>query len=815
MTSFDDLTEGLAGRYRIERELGRGGMATVYLAHDLRHDRQVALKLLSTELATQLSDERFLREIHVIARLSHPHILPLLDSGRLRTSAGEGAGQPWFVMPFVAGESLRSRLDRERQLPLEDVARIAREVGDALDFAHARGVVHRDIKPENILLFEGRAMVADFGIARAVGGTADRMTATGMIIGTPTYMSPEQAAGDAMLDGRSDQYAIACVVYEMLTGAPPFAGPTAQALIARHALDTASPVRTIRPEMPAAVDLALRRGMAKAPVDRFASAGEFARGLTVAAPAPGPRVRWRTAALIVAAVATMAVLVVAYRAAEGTRPGVAAVPSNRTRIAVLPLRSISPDPADQYFADGMTDEIASTLAGIGELRVIARSSLGELAHPGARATSDLARALDVGSIVGGSVRKDGSRLRISVELSDARTGESRWQQTFDKTLSDVFAIQRDVAVAVASALRVELVARETSQLSKQPTRDTAAYDAFLRATVLVDEGRYRPNYASALDTAIALLRQSVGRDTGFAPAWAALSDAYTTKIFSFGAPATYGDSAHAAADRALKIDPMLAEAYVARGDLAYTKEAGWRIADALHDLLYAVSLKPSLVPPRSALASLTAHVGLLAESQREMAEALAVDPANAFIRYRVPRVLWQQQRFAEALSTYGHDRQAGWKTSIPEEALVLGYLGRPADGLRLLDAPTIKADTTGDFEAARGVLLARVGRSVEARANLARSEQLGGRLSHFHHAAFAIATAHAIMGERAEAIRWLERTAGDGMPAYDLFAGDPTLVSLKGMPAFDALMSRLRVDAEKYRQTYRESRGTAGSPYAR
>ena len=403
------------------------------------------------------------------------------------------------------------------------------------------------------------------------------------------------------------------------------------------------------------------------------------------------------------------------------------------------------------------------------------------------------------------MRKDGARLRISVELSDASTGESRWQHTYDKTLTDVFSIQRDVAIAVASALKVALIARETSQLNKQPTTDTAAHDAFLRATVLVEEGRYRPDYRNVVDTAIVLLHRAVRQDSNFAPAWAALGSAYNELVFAFGA-AAYRDSARYAVDRALRIDPLLADGYVARGNIAYTREAGWKIADALHDLLYAVSLKHSDVGAHSALASLSAHIGLLPESQRELAEALAIDPASTFVRYRVPRVMWQQQRFAEALSKYVQDRQAGWKTSLSEEALVLGYVGRANEGLRLLDEKTTSSDRSGDMEATRGVLLARVGRAAEARASLARSEQLGGARSHFHHAAFAIATAHAIMGERAEAVRWLERTAGDGMPAYDLFAGDPTLATLKGLPAFEALMSRLRADSERYRQAYRESR---------
>src|SRR5579864_6177 len=266
------FAEALRDRYRLERELGRGGMATVYLAQDLKHKRPVALKVLHPELGASLGPERFQREIEFAARLQHPHILTVLDSG-------EAAGQLWFTMPYVEGESLRSRLRRERQLPVENALRIATETARALDYAHRHGVIHRDIKPENILLTrDGDTLVADFGIARALGGE-ERLTQTGMSVGTPAYMSPEQASGDQALDARTDVYSLGCVLYEMLVGEPPFTGPTAQAIILKRFTELVPSVRKARPSVPEGVDQAMQRALAPIPADRFASAAEFARAL--------------------------------------------------------------------------------------------------------------------------------------------------------------------------------------------------------------------------------------------------------------------------------------------------------------------------------------------------------------------------------------------------------------------------------------------------------------------------------------------------------------------------------------------------------
>jgi len=291
MAELAELQAALADRYLLQRELGRGGMATVYLAQDVRHDRLVALKLLVPELAHALGTERFLREIRTAARLQHPHILPVHDSGA-------ASGQLWYTMPYVEGESLRERLQREPQLPIPEAVRIARELAEALDHAHRHGVIHRDIKPENILLGDGQALLADFGLAKAVDAAGgERLTGTGLTVGTPAYMSPEQGAGGGPLDGRSDQYSLGCVLYEMLAGEPPFTGRTPQAIIARRFVEPPRPVREARASVSEALERVVLQALAREPVDRFPSTAELARALAAApvtAPAGAPATAaWR------------------------------------------------------------------------------------------------------------------------------------------------------------------------------------------------------------------------------------------------------------------------------------------------------------------------------------------------------------------------------------------------------------------------------------------------------------------------------------------------------------------------------------------
>ena len=274
MTDFTAFAERLASHYRVERELGRGGFATVFLAHDLRHDRPVALKVLHPEIAATLGTDRFKQEVRLAARLQHPHIVGVLDSGEIDH-------QLWFTMPFIEGESLRHRLTQERQLPIADAIQLTREVADALDFAHRHGVIHRDVKPENILLAENHALVADFGIARALASGGN--TQTGVSMGTPSYMSPEQSTNAAAVDARTDIYSLGCVLYEMLAGEPPFTGPTTEVILSRALTETPRPVRSTRATVSPMLEGICQKAMARVPADRFATASEFAAALAVAA----------------------------------------------------------------------------------------------------------------------------------------------------------------------------------------------------------------------------------------------------------------------------------------------------------------------------------------------------------------------------------------------------------------------------------------------------------------------------------------------------------------------------------------------------
>src|SRR5947207_14237796 len=383
-------------------------MATVYLAQDLRHDRPVALKVLLPELAATLGPERFQREIHFAARLQHPHILTVLDSG-------EAAGQLWFTMPFVEGESLRDRLRRERQLPVDDALRIAVEAARALDYAHKHGVVHRDIKPENIMLTsDGSTLVADFGIARGLGGD-DGLTQTGFAVGTPAYMSPEQAAGDKTLDARTDLYSLGSVLYEMLAGEPPFTGPTAQAIVIKRLTEPPPSVRAARPAVPPAVDDAIRRVLAPVPADRFATAGQFAQALqvststvtpaaTVATPAAAPAsAPPRRRQMPVAAIALTAGLLIGGGLLFAWRHSAAGgdSPAGTRIVAVLPFENLG-DSSDAYFADGVSDEVRTKLGQVGGLEVIARGSSLEYRRSTKR-PAEIARELGAEYLLTGTV----------------------------------------------------------------------------------------------------------------------------------------------------------------------------------------------------------------------------------------------------------------------------------------------------------------------------------------------------------------------------------------------------------------------------
>ena len=416
------LAAALSGRYIVEREIGAGGMATVYLARDLRHKRLVALKVVRPELGGREGVERFLREIELAARLQHPHILPVFDSGIIED--GDGAPVPYFVMPFVEGETVRQLLKREGRLPVDAATTIAVEVADALAYAHAKGVVHRDIKPENILLTGGHAVVADFGVAKAVAqGTAPpsadsstRLTRAGMVMGTPPYMSPEQATGDEVVDARSDQYSLACVLYEMLTGEPPFGGSTAQTVIAKSLTAPRPHVGRSRAGVSPALDEVVHRGLALEPAGRYPNMSAMRSALLATGPVTGMGLRWRM--LLAGGLAAVAIGGGLWFA---NRPAPKTVAPAAESLAVLPFRTSGP--GVEFLGEGMVDLLSTNLRGVGGIYTVdPRTVLAKWARVGGRGSEDITqalsvgRALDAGSVVLGSVVSTGSRVRLAADM---------------------------------------------------------------------------------------------------------------------------------------------------------------------------------------------------------------------------------------------------------------------------------------------------------------------------------------------------------------------------------------------------------------
>jgi serine/threonine-protein kinase len=647
--TVDRLRAGLGARYRIERELGRGGMATVYLAEDLTHHRPVAVKVLRPELSAALGPERFLHEIDVAAHLQHPHILPLFDSGRL----DDGPGVFYYVMPYVEGESLRARMDREKQLPLEDAVRLAGEVADGLDAAHARGVVHRDIKPENILLTGGHAVIADFGLARALNAAgAERLTRSGMALGTPYYMSPEQAtAGE--VDARADVYSLGCVLYEMLAGSPPFTGPTASAVLARHSVDPVPAIRTVRSSVPEPVERVVIRSLAKVPADRYATARQFARALSEAAAAPRggspapQRPRGLHIALGAVAVAAAAAVWWSDRRPDLAGMGRSAPAASPApdRIAILSFASLSPDADDAYLARGLSEEIAARLSEVPELTVASRSSVQRLESD----TSDVlarARALGLGSLVEGSVRRAGQRVRVSVRLVEAAAGARRWSRSYDRASTDLLAMQDEIALDVARAVTGQVRAG-TVPRRVGPGPGADAYDQLLRGNHYLAQRNPR-----GLTRAVEAYTEATRIDPDFARAFARLAHAHTLFLdwgWSYGGLPAESLLARGlrAAERAVQLDSTMADAWLARGALLGHGSAG-RLEDAREAVQRAVDLEPGNAEAHHELGM---TLRLLDEDSGAAAmfhRALAIEPDRPMSMVHLAWIEMARRRYTES-----------------------------------------------------------------------------------------------------------------------------------------------------------------------
>jgi serine/threonine-protein kinase len=774
-------------------------MSRVFLAEETALGRRVVVKVLPPELAHAVSGERFRQEIRLAARLTHPHIVPLL-------AAGESDGVPYYTMPFVEGESLRARLGRG-PLSVAEALPLLRDVAKALDYAHTHGVVHRDIKPDNVLVTGGTAAVTDFGVAKAVTAAATTgghggLTTLGVVLGTPAYLPPEQGAGDPATDHRADLYAFGCLAYEVLAGAPPFAGRPPAELLAAHAVETPEPLLRRRPDLPPALAALVMRCLAKRPAERPQTAAEVLAALD-AVPSHGgeaptvrvepgaerPPRRWRPA-LLAGAVAVAAGLAVVFgthrRTASAPRAaadGDATAPLGS--VAVLPFANTGGDPKDEYFSDGMTDELAHALAGLPELRVAGRTS--SYAFKGKPATvQEVGRALGVAGVIAGSVRRAGDRLRVTVQLSSAADGFERWSHEYESRSADVFQVQDSLTRAIVAALEPELRGTAASAASgQQGTADARAYEHYLR-------GRYfwARRGEGGLRKAIDEYNAAIARDSGFARAYAGLGLSYgiLRSYVQLNADSV-NDLGIAAARRALALDSSVTDAHLA---LAEGFQNRIELAAAEAEYRRVIALTPNDPTAHEWLGSVLLGQGRVEEALEEMRRAVALDPLAAVIATDEALALLVNRRYPEAIAAAR--RSLGLDSTFTFAHMVLaqvyGITGHPDSALAELGLePPGDQRTTWRGSGWRGVaawVYGIAGRRADAarmRAEILRGPAASG---------YDVAMAELAVGNREAAVAGLARALASPEILNDESSPGctPVFDPLHPLASYRALMAR-------------------------
>jgi serine/threonine-protein kinase len=744
---LERLCTALSDRYAVEREIGRGGMATVYLAEDLKHHRKVAIKVLQPELTAAVGPDRFLREIAIAARLNHPHILALHDSG-------EADGFLYYVMPYVEGESLRAKVAREKQLAIDEAVALTGQVASALDYAHGRGVIHRDIKPENILLHRGEVVVADFGIALAVtvaGG--ERLTATGLSLGTPAYMSPEQASGEQAIDARSDVYSLACVLYEMLAGDPPFVASSPRAVVAKHMTDPAPPITTVRSSVPLPVAAALSTALAKTAADRFGSAKEFSEALFSTT---------------------------------------VAVKEEKKSIVVLPFENLSPDPDNAFFADGLTEELIAELARLQQLRVISRTSAMRFKGSG-KDVPTIARELNVRYALEGSVRRAAGTVRITAQLIDAGTDSHLWAERYTGTLEDIFDLQENLARRIVAALEVSLTPRDEQRLAARRISDVRAYDAWLRARQEFwtfsergfNRGKQLLVHALEITGHNALLYAGLGNLHAYAYD-GGISHEPETLV-----------QAEGYANKALEMDPQLGPALHAKALVRYNQGT---LEEAVRLMRRASDLDRD-TDALCFLAFVLSEVGKVEEGRQLAEEAFKADPLHMHTGFFRACVEVLDGNFDEASERF----QEVLDSAVLPDTLVLWWW---AQSLALAGREDEADEIAARGAALEGGVISDLCELIHValrRDHRALNEGLQSKSTLLAIAKTdewfpnAIATCLSCVGDVDGALEWLERAIAWGF-SNDRFLSEHNRyhVPLRGDPRFETLLKRARKQQEAF-----------------
>jgi serine/threonine-protein kinase len=748
-----------AARFVLERELGRGGMATVYLARETKHERQVAIKVLHPEVSAAFGAERFLREIGIAARLSHPHLVPLIDSG-------EADGYLYYISAFVPGGSLRDRLQREGKLPLHEVIRIAEEVGAGLDFAHRAGFVHRDVKPENILFADGHALLADFGIARAFGaddapdpspgsgqapspGSGQALTEPGIVVGTPAYMSPEQAAGELRLDTRSDIYSLACVIYEMLAGAPPFTGKSARQIMAKHIAEKPRRLRVLRPETPVPLEEAIQRALEKDPSRRFATLTEFIAALR----------------------------------SDTARPRVFA--GALRGIVVLPFVNASPDLDNEYLSDGITDELINALSRVQGIRVASRTSAFALKGK-SQDVRAIGALLDCAYVLEGSVRRSAQQLRVTAQLTSTDDGRLLWSQRYDRQLDDVFAIQDELAQTIVTTLRAGKLGDLLMPAAERHTSNVRAYSLYLK-------GRYEWNRRTqeGVVNGIKYFEQAIAEDGTYALAYTGLADSYSLHVDYRSVPVHEGfEIAKKHARKAIALDDSLAEAHASLAWSLFIYDWDWDAAD--REFLRAIDLDPHYASAHQWYGFLLASRGAIEQSLVEGLTAVELDAGSVSARRSLGWTYFYARRYEQA--RFHLDRAIAMNPNAEESYRVLG-LTLAVEG-ELLEAERVLRDAAAMPEAGSytraslGYALARAGQVAEARWIL---EGLEKQRAQDYVSPVAFATILLGLGEVDRALDWADTAYEERRGWLAYLKVNPLMDPMRGHARFDALVKKMRL----------------------
>ena len=772
------LKSALADRYTIESQIGEGGMAAVYLAEDRAHQRKVAIKVLSPEVAHAVGAERFLNEIRIAANLTHPNILPLHDSG-------EADGLLYYVMPYVEGDSLRDRLAREQHLPMEDAIQIVREVADALTHAHGLRLIHRDIKPENILFTSGHAVVADFGIAKALDAAGgNRLTQTGIAVGTPTYMSPEQSAGSDALDGRSDTYSLGCLAYEMLGGEPPFTGPTPQAVLARHAVDPVPELRTIRPNVPEGVAKAIERALAKVPADRFLTVKAFADALSKAS----------TEEAIAAEVAKR------ERAGGRRRIGVAAVVvmlavagfwianalggPNYERLAVLPPLNRLNDPDQEHLMQGVHDALISELQQAG-VSVKSLSSMmqyrGTVTPPGT-----IAEELRVDALLEPSVRWGADSVEIEVRLVDGETEDYIADPIMGiEYAQNVFGLYRDLVREVVDDLQLALSPEAEARLSIAKPVNPAAYEDYLN-------GQFHWNSLTqaGMETALEYFEQALEKEPDFAQAHAGIARVWAGRQqLGFATPSEAGSKAREALALALAGDSALFEVQYSTALVRTWVNWDWQGGEAA--FLKTLEINPDFVDARAYYSYLLMVLGRRGECEEQMDRAMELDPLKPLILTLYGHILVYGGHLDEAISFYQDALRTAPDNPVTHNGLLRAFYKKGMHREALEQAGLSYAIQTG--EEITGALQNAFEERGPEEAWLLFAEALAGWVGPPHFNPARIAEAFDQAGQAEQALSWLERAFETRDPSLPALTTDRFSEAVRVDPRFKDLQRRMNL----------------------